>query len=374
MAFFVDFDLKNTTTWARFYDSSGLIGGTDPVFAPKNWGSNGSTPLGSVPAYYYNGHNTGGTFYPNDGSTSSSDLIAFSYTSDTDGLTPGSNADATNMPTAHGYTAQGIHFGRNNGAAIPLPPGVADLGRGLITGFIDVTGMHFAANSANTISILRPYAGGRCVNVQGIMITINNFTSPGNMVVNVDFFNIPAVGGLIVSQFRISGSLATPLPIWGFPIGVQWDFSGSVWKAQYVYSLLGRGDGTYHYDTSTFAVSSTGTSLTTGNQGECNAGAAMDTTACKIFSSLDPTHPMCLYFNAAPYAWLSDAAGSNPYPANDQPKQGSVYAPGTDVGFGAGLAPWFKVKYNYDAQFSQWMLTPTPLQTMSGDVFARRER
>jgi hypothetical protein len=370
--YFLNFDMKDVATFGRFWDSGGLIGGANPAFAPKNWGSNGAVPLGvGVPAYYFNGQNTGASFYPNDGSVSGTNLVAFSYTSDTDGLTPTANNDAINLPSAGGYTPQGIHFGRNRSCAVALPAGSLISNAGLITGFLDPTGMRAGGGtSANVISILKPFASGHVANAQGLIVTLN---PTGQLTITVDFFNLPTVGGATVAQFRITGNLpGAPFPIYGFPIAIQWNFAGSIWKAQLVYALLGRSDGTYHYDTTTLAVDSTGASLTTANQGECNAGSAL-APAFQLFNSSDLTHPMCLYFNAGPNAWLGDTQGSA-YPAGHQPVQGSVYPPGTDVGFGAGLAPYHNVTFNYDCQFCQWMLTPQPQATVSGWIYARRER
>jgi hypothetical protein len=364
--YFLGFDLKNTTTWGRFYDSGGLIGGVNPAYAPKNWGSNGAVPLTfGTPAYYYNGHNTGSTFFPNAGTGGAATLVGFSYTSDTDGDTPTSNANATNVPTAGGYTAQGISFGRNQAGAVALPAGSLLSSRGLITGWVDLMGMRAGGGSANVISILKPLAG-RVANVSGLIITLN---PTSQLTITVDFFNILTAAATTVAQFRITGNLpGAPFPAFGFPLAVQWNFSGSVWKAQLIYALLGRSDGTFHYDTTTIAIDSTGASLTTANQGECNAGSAI-APAYSFFNN-----PMILYFNAGPNAWLGDPQGGSAYPAGHQPLQGSVVPPGTDVGFGAGLAPYHNVTFNYTAQFAQWMITPQPQTSVSGALFARRER
>src|SRR5215469_8768632 len=364
-AYFLNFDMKDVSTFTRFYDSGGLILG-NPAFAPKNWGTDGSTALGvGAAAYYFNGRNTGSTFYPNNGTGGAASLVAFSYTSDTDGDTPTANADAINVPSAGGYTAQGISFGRNRAGAVTLPAGSLISNAGLITGWIDPTGMRAGGGtSADVISILRPFASGHVANCQGLIITLN----PTNqLTITVDFFNLPTVGGATVAQFRITGNLpAAPFPIYGFPLAVQWNFAGSIWKAQLVFALLNRADGTYHYDTTTLAVDSTGASLTTANQGECNAGSAL-APAYQLFNGSQ------LYFNCGPNLWLGDTQGVA-YPAAHQPIQGTVYPPGTDVGFGAGLAPYHNVTFNYGCQYAQWMITPQPTATVSGAIWARRER
>src|SRR5215469_10516839 len=259
--YFLNFDMKDVATFTRFYDSGGSIAG-NPAFAPKNWGSNGSVPLGGGgAAYYYNGQNTGQTFYPNSGTVSGATLVPFGYTSDTDGLAPQSNNDATNVASTGAYTAVGMHFGRNRAGSVTLPAGSLISNAGLITGWVDPTGMRIGGPaSANVISILKPFASGHVANAQGLIITLN----PTNqLTITVDFFNLPTVGGATVAQFRITGNLpSAPFPLYGFPVAVQWNFSGPIWKAQLVYALLGRSDGTYHYDTVTLAVDSTGPNST----------------------------------------------------------------------------------------------------------------
>jgi len=554
-SYFLNFDMKDVATFTRFYDSGGLLFG-NPAFAPKNWGANGSVPLGGgSAAYYFNGQNTGSTFYPNDGTGGAATLVAFSFTSDDNptvwnsgdmsanvvlsggnltaaanstanggvratssrttgkvyfevttggtignagvgigtassslttgsaneaylnvgngtvfingaspgiasgafasgntacvaidfgnariwwrlnnnvwnnnglndpgtnvggfdisavfpanaafpllvfvsnntttftanfgaaaflypmptgfsawgggsgGLTPGTNNDAINVPSAGGYTAQGISFGRNRAGAVTLPAGSLLSNAGLITGWIDPTGMRAGGSpSANVISILKPFASGHVANVQGLIITLN----PTNQItITVDFFNLPTVGGTTVAQFRITGNLpAAPFPIYGFPLAVQWNFAGNIWKAQLVFALLNRADGTYHYDTTTTAIDSTGASLRTANQGECNAGSPL-APAYQLFNG------SILYFNCGPNAWLGDPQGGAAYPSSHQPVQGTVYPPGTDVGFGAGLAPYHNVTFNYGCQYAQWMITPQPQATVAGSIFARRER
>lgn len=107
--------LDPSTALASFYDST-----STPKWAPKNIGSDGSTPTG-LPAFWYFNGGTTTDFNLNRGSSALNTMATYCVESGLDFATCVPATAASTIPASGSYQAVGVRFGINDGSGV-VPP------------------------------------------------------------------------------------------------------------------------------------------------------------------------------------------------------------------------------------------------------------